>query len=376
MTRALATGIATLGLVACSLVDPHPDWVKTPSPAAVETLLSGQSLIGRQVPASELPAVDLDALPPELIRAASEIHLANPSSMARAQALHHRLLGTVESGGFGIDYRATHPTLPPAQAFEARQVNCLSYTLIYVAMARRMDLRAEVNDVILPPAWDMREGGNTMMLLRHVNAKVGLRDGDDLIVDLEMQRYNPTYRQQTITGRRVEALYYSNRGMEILAQGDTLGAFLYMRRALALDPGRSYIWNNLGNLYFRNQRLLDAETAYLQGLSRDARDLSLTSNLGTLYRTLGEHDRADHFRALAAEYRDSNPYFAYTQALQALDQGELDEAEALALDAIRKLNTEPRFYALAAQVYQQLGDAAKAADMQRQADDIYRDLYL
>ncbi len=376
MKRAIATGIATLGLAACSIVDPHPDWVQTPSKAAVAELLSGQSFTGQVIPEHELPSEDLNALPPVLVAAAEEIEAAHASPYNRAKALHLRLLGPIPAGGFGIDYDAIHPTLPPARAFAARKVNCLSYTLIYVAMARRMNLVAEVNDVILPPAWDLREGSNTMMLLRHVNAKVRLRDGDELIVDLEMQRYNPSYRQQTISGRRVEALYYSNRAMEILAEGDNLAAFRHMRRALELDPGRSYIWNNLGNLYFRNQRLLDAETAYLQGLSWNPRDLSLTSNLGALYGAIGEKDRATYFRRLAAEYREANPYFAYTRAQVALDQGELRQAEILALSAIEKLDTEPRFYALAAQVYEQLGDAVKARDMQRQADEIYRKQFL
>lgn len=364
-----------LWLTACSIVNPHPDWVEHPSPEAVGQVLSGTAILGHPVSTDELPRYDLFGLNPTLLAAADDLKAEYRSPIQRAEALHQQLLSPTMVDGFGIEYRIANETLPPLEAFEARQVNCLSYTLMYVAMARRMGLSAKVNDVRLPPAWDLRDR-DSLMLLRHVNAKIELRSGDELVIDLEMERYNPAYSQSLVSGDQAESLFYSNRAMELLARGEMDNAFLHLRRALELDSDKSYIWNNFGNLYFRSGHLDKAEIAYLQGLHINPGDLSVMSNLHALYTVRGEAEQAAYFQQRARKYRQRNPYWTYTRALAALDDGQLREAESLALKAIDGFADEPRFYVLAAQVYERLGDNRKATHMQRQAEEIRAKLYL
>lgn len=361
-------------LTACSSFRTLPDWVQAPPPDAVRHVLSGETILGRPVHEAQLPEARLFSLSPVMEATAEELAARHRRPYDRAKALHYKLLSSPMLGGFGIQHDA-RGTYPAAQAFARREVNCLSYTLMYVAMARHMGLDARVNDVALPPSWDLR-GQDSLMLLRHVNAKVVLEPGEQVVIDLEMDRYSPMYRQSRVSERLAAALYYSNRASELAAEGKVEEGFLHLRKALALDDGQSYIWNNLGNLYYRQQLLKEAETAYLQGLHLAPRDLTVISNLSVLYKALGERDKAEYFDGRAREYRNDNPYYLYTRARSALNAGDDQKAETLVVKAIAREKKEPRFHRLAAQIYEHRGQAEKADSMRRRAEELEENLYL
>lgn len=361
-------------LPACSLLQPHPDWVQKPPTEAVQHVLSGEALLGRPVRRSELPSADLFELSPTMKVAAEAIGELHSSMYDRAEALHHKLLSSPLRGGFGVQYTA-ESTLTAAEAFEQREVNCLSYTLMFVAMARHMGLKVYVNSVELPPSWDLR-ADNSLMLLHHVNAKVTMNNGDELVVDLEMDRYSTVYEQNRVADRSAAALFHNNRGMEFLGARQFERGFRSLRKAIELDNTRSYMWNNLGNLYYRRDLLAEAETAYLHGLGMAPRDLTIMSNLTTLYETLGQQEKADYFARRVREHRNQNPYYIYTQAREALRAGFAQRAERLILKAIDKQKNEPRFYNLAADIYQFAGEPNKAESMRRRAEELKQDLFL
>jgi tetratricopeptide (TPR) repeat protein len=352
-------------LSACSRFEPHPEWVQAPSPDQLELALSGEALLGRSVVGTELPDLDLFELTPAMKAMADELASLHRTSYARAQALHRGLLGSPMQGGMGIRYSA-YVTGTAAEAFEDREVNCLSFTLLYVAMARHMGVNAQVNDVKLPPNWDLRDDGS-VTVFRHVNAKVPLRGRDTLVVDLEMGQYSPAYEQELISDRRAAAQFYNNRAMELLSAGGLEQSFLHLRKALVLDPNASFAWNNLGNLYRRQELYSHAETAFLEGLRLDPKNLSLISNLSHLYRRMGDTAKADYFAQRTRQYRESNPYYFYARALDALEQGDAFGAYQYIKKSLAKESEEPRFYRLAERIYQYQGQREKAAAMGERA---------
>ena len=226
------------------------------------------------------------------------------------------------------------------------------YDLMYVAMARHIGLKAEVNDVQVPPVWDLRDD-ESFLLFRHVNAKVMLPRGEELVIDLEMERYSPVFEQQVIGDRLVGAQFYNNLGMERVAAGDRRQGFLHLRRALQLDDRQSYLWNNLGTLYKRMGVHDAAEVAYRQGLMLAPEDLSLMSNLASLYEAEGETDKAAYFLERVRKHRNSNPYYLYSLAREQLANGDLAQAERYLEQAIARQAEEPRFYSLAAEIHDQ-----------------------
>lgn len=357
----------------CSRIEPYPDWVQFPNDRELDPVLSGQALMGRQVKPKELPERDLFALSADMQILAEELTQAYGNRFARSQALHHSLLRSPMRGGLGISYSAYH-TETAANAFADRQVNCLSFTLIYVAMARKMGLNARVNQVDIPPEWDLRDEGS-LTFFRHVNAKVHLRDADDLVIDLEMDRYSPQLPQHTISDREVEAQFYNNRGMEQLAAGQPEQAFLNLRKALTLTPEAGYIWSNLGHLYRQHALYEEAELAYLQGLAVEPGNLSVINNLSGLYTLTKKVTKAHFFAERAREHRENNPYFVYAQAQHALQQDDVKHARTLIERAIAMDDEEPRFYRLAARIYERQGAEQKALAMHTKADQQKERLY-
>lgn len=374
MARAILIVALALTLSACSRFEPHPDWVQAPEADLLERTLNGEPLLGRPVRSEELPEEDLFELSPAMKNLAAELRHTYPNPDARITALHRALLFPPLRGGLGISYSA-YVTNPAAEAFALREVNCLSFTLIFVAMSRQMGLEAHVNEVEVPPMWDMR-ARDSLTFFRHVNAKVVMPQGHQLVADLEMDRYGVHYRQRMISDEQAAAQFYNNRAMELLASGAVKESYFHLRKGLALNPEAPYLWSNLGNLYGRESLYTQAEAAYLHGLSIDPRDLTLISNLANLYKLKGEAEKADYFGRRARAYRENNPYYLYALAINALNRSDLERAEQLILESIDKEQREPRFYRLAAQVYEQQERPLLARKMRERARNQERRQFL
>lgn len=362
----LVLALVSLVLTACtnSLL---PELGMEPDQPALKFALSGEPLLGRPIHIDELPERDLFELTPAM-KAFAEKHTRGiRGKFGKAQALHRALLSPTEVGGHGITYTA-FKTLSGGDTFAQRQANCLSFTFLYVTLARHIGLNAYVNEVRLPPTWDLRNE-NDFLFLRHVNAKVRLRQSDEVVIDLELERYDVKYPQLAITEQLAAAQYYNNRGMELASAGDIHNAFLHLRKALLLDDQQSYFWNNLATLYRRGGFYREAEALYLHGLKLDNRDLSIISNLGGLYRQMGNTAKAEDFSHRAEKHRRINPYFMYYEALQAMDNNRPEIARDLLKKAIRAEKDEIRFYELIVKVYEALGDKRAADNMRERLEE-------
>ncbi len=342
--------------------------------------LSGELILGRAYLPEELPDADLFGLTKEMELFAEAATAHTVRSDAKAEALHQALITSTSYGGRGITYSA-YDTITGIEAFERRQANCISYTLLFVAMARHLGLKAEVNEVILPPTWDMR-AGDTYLLMRHVNAKVftprpnktfarviGTADVSDIVVDLEMRRYRPHYKQHVIGKDLVAAQFYSNRGMELAAEGNVREGFLYLRKALLMSQEPSYIWSNFGSFYRRQKLLPEAEAIYLHGLSINPRDYTIMHNLTGLYKDMGKVEQSEYYQKRVRQHRNANPYYMYKRAEDAMEKNDLNGALVLIKQSIKKEENEARFYRLAADIYDRLGDTENAQHMR---DKLYQ----
>ena len=336
--------------------------------------LSGELILGRPYRPEELPNANLFGLTQEMQAFAEAAVASHSGSDAKAEALHKALIGRTSEGGRGITYSA-YDTITGIDAFESRQANCISYTLLYVAMARHIGLNAEVNEVMLPPTWDMREG-DTYLLMRHVNAKVFIprrnrsavqvfstADVSDIVVDLEMRRYRADYKQQVINQSLVAAQFYSNRGMELAAEGNTRDAFLYLRKALVMSQKPSYIWSNFGSFYRRQKMLPEAEAIYLHGLKINPRDYTIMHNLAGLYKDMGNVEQSEYYQKRVRQYRNANPYYMYRRAQEMLEKNDLEKAAQLIRKAIKKEPSEIRFYQLGVKIFDAMGDKDNAETM-------------
>ncbi len=359
---------STMLLVGCSASQLKPSGKVHGYSAEVEELLTGKAILGHEVTQAELPDLNIFYVTPEMEAFARNAVRHSDSYYDRVKRLHVALLSSEDAGGRAIAYNA-YFTEVPAVTFAQRRANCLSFTLLYVAMARFLGINAQVNEVQIPPTWDLRNK-KEMVFLRHVNVKVpisrenpNILNNDDVVIDLEMDRFRSSYPQNAIDDASAGAQFYSNRAMEYLEKNQYVDAFLSLRKSISLNNRQSYVWGNLGVLYSRMNLWRQAELSYLHGLEVSAEDLTLMNNLSYLYRHTGNKELADRYSRLAQKYRESNPFFQYSLALSAYDQGEYTAALNLITRAIKKEDTDIRFFELASSIYGKFGRAKDQAEM-------------
>lgn len=348
----------------------------------VSKLLEGKAILGHSVTEAELPQFDVFRITPEMLAFAQAAVRRGDTYFDRVKSLHVALLSSSSAGGRGIVYNS-YFTETPEVTFAQRKANCLSFTLLYVALARAVGINALVNEVQIPPTWDLRNKKD-MVFFRHVNVKVpvsrenpNVLNNDDVIIDLEMSRFRSNYSQYPINDVSATAQFYSNRAMEFLERDQYTDAFLSLRKSIDLNSRQAYVWGNLGVLYSRLKLWKEAEVAYLQGLSVEPTHLTLMNNLSYLYRQTGNKELADKYSRLAQKYRESNPFFQFSLAQSAFEEGNYLAAEALISRAIKLQDNDARFYELAAAIDEKLNRPNHQADMLKKAKKYKRlDVYL
>jgi Flp pilus assembly protein TadD len=320
-------------------------------------LLEGASLLADDGSATRLPDEPLLVISPEMEKFAEAAVEGHRAHRNRIRAL---LAALVSPGVLGITYDAA-AALTPMETFRQRRANCLSFTMLYVLLARHVGLRAAFNEVDVPPIWDMKNS-ETLLLYKHVNAILKTEWHKRQVIDLDMEEYDFSYPQREISDRLAEAQYFNNRAMEYMFEGRLSDARRYVAKAISLEPGVSYFWGNLGSLYWRAGDTRAAELAFRKAMDVDPADSTAISNAARLYATLGQVEIARQLEEQVAYHRHRNPYYRYQQGLNAFVEGDFDSAREHALAAIDAHGREHRFHFLLGAAYSQLGDQARARE--------------
>ena len=240
--------------------------------------------------------------------------------------------------------------LTPAQAFEQRRGNCLSFTLLMVELASELNVDLRVNQVDLPDMWG-QDSKKDLIFYRHVNA-IFKTVRSTQIFDLAMEEYKPGFPQRLISKREATALLFSNIGIEQLKNDDTKSAIHYLRLSASIFPSNPDMWINLGAAYKHIGKLDIAEKVYLQAFAISDKNNLAASNLERLYRQQGRNTVADRFRKLAARTRARNPYLHYQKAEAAYKEKDYRGASKFIKRAIQLHKLDPDFYELSSRIKQ------------------------
>lgn len=281
----------------------------------------------------------------------------------RLKRLLYALMG---EGEFELVYDDRTRTAP--ETFRDRHGNCLSFTNLFVAMARHVGLDARYQEVEIPADWSM--SGQSFLLSQHVNVFLDLSHGETRIVDFNILDFNTSYDRRVVSDARARAHYFNNIGAELMLSGETLQALANLRAGVREDATFAPAWINLGILHRREGFPAWAEAAYLQALEVDRFNLVAMSNLANLYEEQGLQDRAQEYRARVASHRSRNPYYRFFLASEAFVSGDYATAIDHLKYAIRKRDDEPRFYSLLSLSYLMSGDKAKAQRWMEKAEAV------
>lgn len=258
--------------------------------------------------------------------------------------------------GLAMQYQQD-ATLTVAQAYQTRTANCLTFTLLTIALAREAGLQAFGQQTDKSLTWHRDE--TTIFRTSHVNA--GIRDGARrLTIDVAWDRVMLGEPPEAISDARLIALYYNNRAVETMSNGQLELAQKYAALSLQLDPKNAASWSNAGVVHFRAGQPTLAEQGYLRALALNPKHPVALVNLGNYYHRIGAPERATPFVKKLALVQARDPLHQYVLALDFETRGDLPKAVEHFRRAIRLYRGEYRFHAGLARVYTQLGDLRRA----------------
>ena len=319
------------------------------SPATAPTLPPVLSTLSPAPPASVV------AVPPELRQRLHDEVLSTPAG--QRQRLEQLLHFMLDPDGLGIVYDE-NATNSIAQTYATRRANCLSFTLLFVAIAREAGFNAQAQEIRNTLAWHQQEG--TIYRNNHVNAGV-LVGGRNLSVDISADRIITGESPVAIDEKRLLAHYYNNLAMEHLGSGNIAAGLQLMDAALASDPRYAPLWSNAGVLHIRNDDLIAAGRSYLKALELDPEEDGALFNMMSLAHRQGDARREAEFRRRLERVEQKDPLHHFMVAMDYERSGNHAKAIAHYRRAIRLYPGEHRFYSALAQVYLKAGDPKHAA---------------
>jgi tetratricopeptide (TPR) repeat protein len=343
MVRALLLCVLALA-AACAAPGPHRSAI-----TRAELLAPGVSAISPETPAliSREEAYALDAEMRAFV-AAQIGDTRDPRTKLR------RLLrGMEERGLFSFEY-ANDSTRTARAAFHDRQGNCLSFTMLFVALAREAGLEATFQIVDVPPTWF--NSSSVVVVSTHINSRVAMPYGSDYVVDFNLMNTRSTHPTREVADSYALALFYNNLGAEALIGEEYELSFRYLKAAIETHAGIPDSWTNLGVLYARQARYQHADAAYLQALSADRGNRTALTNLVSLHAALGNQELADAYRQRVRRYQQRNPYYHYAAAEDAYRDHRYEDALAALNRALRLKRDEDEFHALHARVRLELDE--------------------
>lgn len=281
------------------------------------------------------PAAQLVSDPYALDDAHRQWLRENVDTKARAEDRLYGLVALFETGGpLELDYDLA-VTTDARGTLEARRGNCLAFTVLFVALARELNLEAQVQEIAIPASFSRIE--DVVVSNRHVVAR-GRLPGKEWEVDFGQLVRPEGTPERRLSDREVAAAVASNQGAAAIARGEDARGLL--RAALATDPGLVQGWINLGVALRRDDEIAGAEYAFRRALALGPGESSALAGLLRLYKAHAP-DTADTLESRMAALRAKNPYNMNFRGLAQARAGDLQAAEANFRRAVRLNEDEP-----------------------------------
>ena len=313
--------------------------------------------------AAEIPDVELLSLTPEMRAFAKRYAKSGPGSSGDGWKLAYAALDPYLLD-FEYDPRVT---LTAAEAFQARRGNCLTFSGLFIALARDAGLDAWYQEVTVQPEWSAVN--ETLLVSKHVNAVVAQR-GSRYVIDVSRRQRTPLEKTRRLGDDEALAQYYNNLGADALLENDLALAYGYFHKALQARPGLSYVWSNLGVVLRRNGQNADATFAYQAALEQDPDNSVALNNLHILYTEQGKLDAAAVLQRTVERNRRNNPYYLLHLAEVAGEEQRWADAIDLLNRAIQLEAREYRFHYALAQAQYHAGNTEVARSSLNRAREL------
>ena len=361
---ALAYAVTLTFLSACAVIPKHEPHLGTDQITSKTLMTAAPLRDGTEL--EDLSRIDVLEITPGMLEFIDEHIKPHQSDYARLRRLLHAVMG---EGEFDLVYDET--TRTASETFDKRRGNCLSFTNMFIAMARKVGINAQYQEVEIQPLWSM--SGSSFRINQHVNVHVDLGPGRTRVVDFNIRDFNTEREQRIISDARARAHYFNNIGVEKMLAENTQSALANFRQSLLEDRSFTAAWINFGSLYRRGGNADYAEAAFLRALYYDPSSMVAMSNLAELYQEQGETALANDYEARVKLHRQRNPYYWFYLANEAFTDGDYDGAIDHVERALRLHDREPRFYSLLSFSYLMNGNREAARRWMEHAESLVED---
>ncbi len=330
------------------------------------SLITGERLFAEPIGEHEIPRVRVNEPSPNMRK-----YIAATVGGIRAPTRRfNELFRNLSQDGYFKAVYTADDTLTAAETFQARGGNCLSYTNMFVALAREAGLDARYQIVDVPPSWDADAG--FLIRYTHINVIVegvslNYHPGDAVIVDFNDVHPDPDYPRKEVSDAYAESLFYANQSVNLLREGQYRKSFAFLRRALEIAPENVDLWINLGAFYATQSDFPSSAEAYEVALQIDPRSKAAFSGLARSYANAGDDERAAFYEEKVRQYREGNPYYHYALAQAAFEDADYERSLSYIETAIGLRARTPRFHLFKGLIEQRLGDSEAAEQSFRRA---------
>jgi hypothetical protein len=269
------------------------------------------------------------------------------------------------SPDFGFRYD-TDLTLTAAETFGSRRGNCLSFTSMFVAMARSAGIPTFLLSVRRDPEVD--RVGDLVVVNRHVVAGYRGASSEVHIFDFYVTTTGPYIQQRTIDDVMATAMVHTNLGGDAIRRGELEEAVRHLGIATALAPNWGPGWVNLGVAHYRQGNAERAFADYQRALEAEPGNPSALGNMAYIYRDQGRDHEAEVALRAAAQ-QTTNPFTLVAMADAEMARGRWGAASRYLRKARWWYSTEPEVYLAMARLAQRRGRPAEAdRHLQRAAE--------
>jgi len=197
-------------------------------------------------------------------------------------------------------------SLSADEVFQGGVANCLSFTNLFIAMAREVGLEAVFVDVIEVEEIDAT--GEIIVHSGHICGGV-FQNNTFMLIDFAPDPMRRYVRYTIIDDIEAIAHFYNNLGYQAGVAGDNGMDIEYYRMATRIKPDFSKAYNNLGVALTQRGQFDDAEAAYHQAISLSPNFGEAYGNLANLYFYRQNYRMAmEHYRK-AVKYSTTDYYF-------------------------------------------------------------------
>ena len=252
----------------------------------------------------------------------------------------------------GFEYSGLK-TFTAGETFDERSGNCLSYTTMFIAMARYAGLKAKFQEVSDFSNWNRR--GDLVVFSSHINSvvEIGARAYE---VDFQYRIEKKFWNRKIIDDKRAEAHYFNNIGSEALLNGDYSLAGEFLRRSISLDNSFSFAWSNLGVLFKKRGKIKESEEYFCKAVMLDKKNHTAKLNLAGLYESQGLIKKSEKLKNQIKKTLKMNPYYHFNLGVSEYYKKNYRGAVDNIKRAIRRDNGKSEFYIKLSAAYYKLGD--------------------